>query len=90
MTCDLNCFECIYKDCIRPLEQDNRDKNKLYYQRHRESELERYKRIYKAKREEILKRKREYYKKNKKKILKQQKQYRKENKNNKNKSIQLA
>ena len=31
MSCDKNCAECIYADCIRDEQQDERDRNKARY-----------------------------------------------------------
>lgn len=55
MTCDKNCFQCPYTDCIRPIGQDETERVKEYYQAHKEAR----KTYYKAYRAENLDKERE-------------------------------
>lgn len=68
--CDLDCFNCIYDDCIRPLNQQDNDYAKKYYHKNIDKMHERDKARYPERRERKLAKDKEYREKNKERLKK--------------------
>ena len=51
--CDENCFECKFADCIVGTSVKERERQRLYYQKHKEEKKAYYKSYYQKKKGEI-------------------------------------
>ena len=67
LTCNEDCFHCIYPDCIMDTLPSDKNKQKSYYQEHKE-EIKAYQQQYvQEHKEEIKAYQRQYYQKHKEK-----------------------